>query len=170
MIEARKLGRRFGEKRVLRGVDFTVPQSGFAVVTGANGSGKTTLLKLLARLHSPRAGAVRIGDRDIASYSRRELARLVAGVWQRPPLSFGFTARQIVLLGRTPYLSLLRWETAGDQSIVDARHRSAVRPARRREIRDALALQRLGQIRRLAARSRSRSPWPSFGGPGQTAA
>jgi ABC-type multidrug transport system ATPase subunit len=56
VIEARKLGRRFGEKRVLRGVDLAVPRGGFAVVTGANGSGKTTLLRICAGLAIPTEG------------------------------------------------------------------------------------------------------------------
>jgi len=60
VIEARKLGRRFGEKRVLRGVDLTVPRGGFAVVTGPNGSGKTTLLRICAGLAIPTEGDVRV--------------------------------------------------------------------------------------------------------------
>jgi ABC-type multidrug transport system ATPase subunit len=60
VIEARKLGRRFGEKRVLRGVDLTVPRGGFAVVTGANGSGKTTLLRICAGLAIPTEGDLRV--------------------------------------------------------------------------------------------------------------
>jgi ABC-type multidrug transport system ATPase subunit len=60
VIEARKLGRRFGEKRVLRGVDLTVPGGGFAVVTGANGSGKTTLLRICAGLAIPTEGDLRV--------------------------------------------------------------------------------------------------------------
>lgn len=60
MIEARKLGRRFGEKRVLRGVDLTVPLGGFAVVTGANGSGKTTLLRICVGLAIPTEGDLRV--------------------------------------------------------------------------------------------------------------
>ena len=60
MIEARKLGRRFGEKRVLCGVDLTVPRGGFAVVTGPNGSGKTTLLRICAGLAIPTEGDVRV--------------------------------------------------------------------------------------------------------------
>jgi ABC-type multidrug transport system ATPase subunit len=60
VIEARKLGRRFGEKRVLRGVDLTVPRGGFAVVTGANGSGKTTLLRMCAGLAIPTEGDLRV--------------------------------------------------------------------------------------------------------------
>lgn len=60
MIEARKLGRRFGEKRVLRGVDLDLPSGGFAVVTGPNGSGKTTLLRICAGLAIPTEGALRV--------------------------------------------------------------------------------------------------------------
>jgi heme exporter protein A len=60
MIEARKVGRRFGEKRVLRGVDLAVPHGGFAVVTGANGSGKTTLLRICAGLAIPTEGELRV--------------------------------------------------------------------------------------------------------------
>jgi heme exporter protein A len=60
MIEARKVGRRFGEKRVLRGVDLAVPRGGFAVVTGANGSGKTTLLRICAGLAIPTEGELRV--------------------------------------------------------------------------------------------------------------
>jgi heme exporter protein A len=61
MIEARKLGRRFGEKRVLHDVDLTVPRGGFAVVTGPNGSGKTTLLRLCAGLMVPTEGDLHVG-------------------------------------------------------------------------------------------------------------
>jgi ABC-type multidrug transport system ATPase subunit len=60
VIEARKLGRRFGEKRVLHGVDLEVRRGGFAVVTGANGSGKTTLLRICAGLAIPTEGVLRV--------------------------------------------------------------------------------------------------------------
>jgi ABC-type multidrug transport system ATPase subunit len=60
MIAARGLGRRFGEKRVLEGVDLDVPRGGFLLVTGPNGSGKTTLLRLLAGLLLPTAGELRV--------------------------------------------------------------------------------------------------------------
>ena len=61
MIEARKLGRRYGAKRVLRDVELVVPEGGFAVVTGPNGSGKTTLLRICAGLAVPTEGELRVG-------------------------------------------------------------------------------------------------------------
>jgi heme ABC exporter ATP-binding subunit CcmA len=60
VIRAQKLGRRFGEKRVLRDVDFEVERGGYAVVTGPNGSGKTTLLRLCAGLALPSEGELRV--------------------------------------------------------------------------------------------------------------
>ncbi len=56
MIRGRDVEKRYGRKRVLRGVDIAVPRGGFAVVTGPNGSGKTTLLRLLAGLALPTRG------------------------------------------------------------------------------------------------------------------
>jgi heme exporter protein A len=60
VISARAVEKRYGDRRVLRGVDFEVAAGGFLVVTGPNGSGKTTLLRLCAGLAVPSAGALTI--------------------------------------------------------------------------------------------------------------
>ena len=61
MLTARRLGKRFGEKRVLRKIDLDLPRGGFLVVTGANGSGKTTLLRICAGLAQPTEGTIERG-------------------------------------------------------------------------------------------------------------
>jgi len=58
VLTARRLGKRYGEKRVLRGIDLELPAGGFLVVTGANGSGKTTLLRICAGLAQPTEGKI----------------------------------------------------------------------------------------------------------------
>jgi heme exporter protein A len=58
VLQARRLGKRYGEKRVLRGVELELPEGGFHVVTGPNGSGKTTLLRICAGLAAPSEGTV----------------------------------------------------------------------------------------------------------------
>jgi heme exporter protein A len=60
VITARRLGKSFGEKRVLRGVDLDLARGGFAVVTGPNGSGKTTLLRICAGLALPTDGELHV--------------------------------------------------------------------------------------------------------------
>jgi heme exporter protein A len=60
VIHAKGLGRDFGTKRVLRGLDFEVPRGGFLLVTGPNGSGKSTLLALCAGLLAPTSGELRV--------------------------------------------------------------------------------------------------------------
>jgi len=73
MIRGRDLEKRYGRKRVLRGVDIAVVQGGFAVVTGPNGSGKTTLLRLLAGLALPTRGDLVVeADRSCIGYLAHE--------------------------------------------------------------------------------------------------
>jgi ABC-type multidrug transport system ATPase subunit len=60
VISARAVEKRYGDRHVLRGVDFDLASDGFLVVTGPNGSGKTTLLRLCAGLTVPTAGALTI--------------------------------------------------------------------------------------------------------------
>jgi len=60
MIRARGLEKRYGQKRVLHGLDVELPRAGFLLVTGPNGSGKTTLLRVLAGLAAPTRGALTV--------------------------------------------------------------------------------------------------------------
>lgn len=60
MIRAVALGRRFGDRDVLRGLDLDIPQGAFLLVTGGNGSGKSTLLSLLAGLLAPTDGRLEV--------------------------------------------------------------------------------------------------------------
>jgi ABC-type multidrug transport system ATPase subunit len=60
VIRARGVEKRYGDKRVLRGVELELPRDGFLLVTGPNGSGKTTLLRLCAGLAVPSAGHLEV--------------------------------------------------------------------------------------------------------------
>jgi heme exporter protein A len=58
VIRAQRLGRRFGRRRVLAGIDLDLERGDFLLVSGPNGSGKTTLLRLLAGLLAPTEGVL----------------------------------------------------------------------------------------------------------------
>jgi ABC-type multidrug transport system ATPase subunit len=67
VIRVRGLAKRFGDTRVLSGVDLDLTE-GLLLVTGPNGSGKTTLLRILARLAAPTAGVVDVPARETIGY------------------------------------------------------------------------------------------------------
>jgi ABC-type multidrug transport system ATPase subunit len=60
VIRARGLEKRYGNKRILRGVELDVGRGDFLLVTGPNGSGKTTLLRLCAGLAAPTRGELEV--------------------------------------------------------------------------------------------------------------
>jgi heme exporter protein A len=61
VLTAHRLGKRYGERRVLRKIEFALPRGGFLVVTGPNGVGKTTLLRICAGLAQPTEGTIERG-------------------------------------------------------------------------------------------------------------
>jgi heme ABC exporter ATP-binding subunit CcmA len=72
VIRARGLVKRYGDRRVLAGVDVDVGAHDFLVVTGPNGSGKTTLLRVLAGLAAPTAGELELPPRESLGYLAHE--------------------------------------------------------------------------------------------------
>ncbi len=93
---------RYGVVDALGPVSDVVTEGEWLGVIGPNGAGKSTLLRALARLVAYR-GTVRIHDADVAALSRRQFARLVAYVPQKPELPAQMRAIDYVALGRTPH-------------------------------------------------------------------
>ncbi|SMD19033.1 ABC transporter ATP-binding protein [Kibdelosporangium aridum] len=56
----------YGTDPVLRGLDLVVPEGALVAVLGPSGCGKTTLLRVVAGLHTPAAGRIELGGRDLA--------------------------------------------------------------------------------------------------------
>lgn len=88
---------------VLRGVSLWARKGEKVALVGPTGSGKTTIASLLLRLYDVQAGVVRVGGKDVKSYSRDELRRHFAVVPQDVFL-FPGTVADNVAAGETPDL------------------------------------------------------------------
>ena len=67
---------------ILRGTTFTIPQGKTIAIVGTSGCGKSTLLRLLYRFYAPDNGTIRIGGKDISSYTTNSIRRAMAVVPQ----------------------------------------------------------------------------------------
>lgn len=120
MIEAQDLQYASGGRAILRGLEFTVAAGDFLLVCGRNGAGKSTLLRLLSGRAGASGGAVRLGGRALAGYSRRELAARLTYLPQADEFALPLLVRDILLAGRYPYRSLFRAYGRRDREAFDA--------------------------------------------------
>ncbi|TAM79668.1 MAG: ABC transporter ATP-binding protein [Acidobacteria bacterium] len=119
MILASQVCFDYDGQPVLTGISLEIHAGERVAILGPNGVGKTTLLKLLSGARSPSRGSILLDGRDLRSVSRQELARKIAVVPQDLAVPFAFTAQEIVELGRTPHLGLLRGFRSNDRCAVE---------------------------------------------------
>jgi len=108
----------YGSQPLFADTSLTIEAGEMVGLLGPNGAGKTTLLKLATGALRPQRGRVLLDDRDLHSLPRREIARRIAVVPQESSTPFAFTVRELVSLGRTPYLSFLGTESAADRRAI----------------------------------------------------
>ena len=103
VFEVRNVTVERGARRIVDEVSMLVRPGEVLALMGDNGAGKSTLLKVMAGDITPDRGDVLLGDRALATWSPLAQARRRAVLPQETTLAFGFTALEIVLLGRSPY-------------------------------------------------------------------
>ncbi|MCR5977854.1 ATP-binding cassette domain-containing protein [Gordonia jinghuaiqii] len=108
-----------GGVEVLHDVDLEIPSGAWVSLVGPNGSGKTTLLHALAGLVEA-SGHLDVAGVQPRGARRREIARAVALMPQRPVVPEGTTVRELIGLGRTPHISRFGSETKHDLAVVDS--------------------------------------------------
>jgi iron complex transport system ATP-binding protein len=119
LIVASGVGVSLGDNFELHPLDFDASPGQVVGILGPNGSGKTTLLRLLAGAIEATQGRVEFKGINLAEWSPRDLAQSLAVVPQKSELQFPFTTEQVVLFGRTPYLSGLGFERERDRQVAN---------------------------------------------------
>ena len=95
-----------GEKDILSGIDLTIADGAFVVVTGPNGGGKTTLAKAVMGLVQPTAGSIVYNGTELMGKSVTERARLgVCYGFQQPPRFKGLQVTELLSIAAGKKLS-----------------------------------------------------------------
>lgn len=121
MLEIKNLRFFYGEREILKSIDLSVEEREFLSIMGPNGSGKTTLIRaVLGTATSGRyTGSIELKGRATKVYGKKELAREMAAVFQNSRPEFDFTVREIVEMGRYPYLGRFQQTDEKATEIVD---------------------------------------------------
>lgn len=106
-----------GSTPVLRDVSLTVAAGEIAAIIGPNGCGKSTLLRCISGLMPLQSGAILLDGKNSESYNSRERAQTLALLAQSFEGSGEIEVEEMVLLGRTPFLSNYGTPTKRDKEI-----------------------------------------------------
>ncbi|TCT13859.1 iron complex transport system ATP-binding protein [Natranaerovirga pectinivora] len=118
-IDIKSLSYKYDEKKVLHNINLSFNKGKFYGILGPNGSGKTTLIKLMTGLLSKKSGEIFVNNKELDTMSRNEIAKNIAYVPQIFNISQGFSVRDIVLMGRHPYIKRLESPSLEDYEKVE---------------------------------------------------
>ena len=104
--------------RLLDGVSLSAGTGELVGLIGPNGSGKTTLLRTIAGLMGHESGSVILQGVDLASLNAAQVAQALAMMHQAPSTTGGFTALEVVLMGR--YARMGRFQSEGPRDFEQA--------------------------------------------------
>lgn len=107
MIECKNICAGYRNVTILHDLTFTIPTGGLVSIIGPNGCGKTTLLRTMAKQIPPQSGTVLYDGVDIATISRKDLARTAAFLPQVRPIP-SISVQALVSHGRFPHLGFSR--------------------------------------------------------------
>ncbi|MEU1554779.1 ABC transporter ATP-binding protein [Streptomyces scabiei] len=120
-LRAEGLRLAYDDRIVVDGLDLVVPTGRVTAIVGANACGKSTLLRALARLLTPKAGAVHLDGRAVHTIPARTLARKLGILPQTPVAPEGLTVVDLVGRGRTPHQTWWRqWSRSDEEAVHEA--------------------------------------------------
>lgn len=95
------------KQNTFENVNFNIKDGEIMSILGTNGAGKSTLLNCIAQLYQPNAGEIMVTGKSVYSMSLSEIAKLVGYVPQIHNPTYAYSVLDFVVMGRTPYISML---------------------------------------------------------------
>ncbi|MCK4263810.1 MAG: ABC transporter ATP-binding protein [Candidatus Aminicenantes bacterium] len=119
ILEVNNLSAGYENGYVIEDISFLLDKGEFISILGRNGSGKSTLIKALQGLLKNISGKVRAEGKDMFSLGPRQIAKKIAYVPQMFSLSFEFSVKEIILMGRYIHQRRLEGTSFEDAKIIE---------------------------------------------------
>ncbi|MFH2091399.1 MAG: ABC transporter ATP-binding protein [Pseudomonadota bacterium] len=105
--------------QVINEITGSFESGNFYSILGPNGSGKTTLLDLISGFLTPDTGHIEINGRQISQFTKNQLSRQIALVSQDYAINFPFQVKDVIMMGRHPYIPRFALPSDNDIKIVE---------------------------------------------------
>ena len=135
MLKINDLTVQYGTCRVVEGVSLAVAPGEVVALIGPNGAGKTSLVRGVSGVTEIQSGAICFGETNLQSLNPMERARILAVVPQVSFVGGAYSVKQVVMMGRTAYMSWIgRPSESDEQIVVQAMERTSTLSLARRRI------------------------------------
>ena len=76
LLECVNINKSFGDKKILKEVNLTIPRGKIIGLLGKNGTGKSTLIKLINDLLTPDSGSILVNGKEVGIDSKKIISYL----------------------------------------------------------------------------------------------
>jgi iron complex transport system ATP-binding protein len=119
-LTVQHLDAAYGARQVLFDINLAVHPGEVAALIGPNGAGKSTLIRAISGIIPIQTGSVMINGFNMLKMQPQDRAKLLAVIPQARNLPQAFTVREVVKMGRTPFISWLGNLTKNDEDLVES--------------------------------------------------
>ena len=117
VLQIYNLSFSYGEKEIFNNISLGMHPGEILCLMGPNGCGKTTLIDNIMAIHRPSAGEIELMGEPLSKYKRYEIAQNIAYVPQIHDITFPYTVKEIVMMGRTAYTGFFGEPKPEDEAI-----------------------------------------------------
>lgn len=119
-IRVDQLSVQLGRHPAVTDIGLQLEPGALVGIIGPNGAGKSTLIRAMLGLVKRTAGTISLDGSDLASLTRRDVARRIAYLPQGQTLHWPLSVERLVALGRMPHMGPLSRLSAQDEATIDA--------------------------------------------------
>ncbi len=119
ILEVKNASFAYDEKNIFEDISFDISKGDVLCILGPNGTGKTSLLKCLNGLQDLITGEIILNGENLKSLKFSQIAKSIGYIPQGHIPTFPFSVLDVVLMGRSPYLSLTESPSENDIKIAE---------------------------------------------------